>query len=237
MSVDPRSHQPDHAAGRRQPVRLQPAAAGGAGLAPPGLRPRALRGTGRRGGQRRDAGACAAGQLHIAGAARARPLRPPHRPGGVPPQLPRADGQRAAPPPARHAVDRRRRAAHVERAAAFMLFTELEPSVLCPVSMSYAVTPALRAQAGAVQATGCPSWRARGYDARFLPFAQKTAVTMGMGMTEKQGGSDVRANTTPRRVRWRRRLGPALTPHRPQVVLVGADVRRLPGAGADRHAA
>ena len=37
--------------------------------------------------------------------------------------------------------------AHVERAAAFMLFTELEPSVLCPVSMTYAVTPALRANA------------------------------------------------------------------------------------------
>ena len=35
---------------------------------------------------------------------------------------------------------------HIERAAAFMLFTELEPSILCPVSMSYAVTPALRAQ-------------------------------------------------------------------------------------------
>jgi putative acyl-CoA dehydrogenase len=85
--------------------------------------------------------------------------------------------------------------AHLRRAAGFMLFTELEPSVLCPVSMSYAVTPALRANP-AVYAdwqTGLASTR---YDPGFAPFAQKTALTMGMGMTEKQGGSDVRANTT-----------------------------------------
>ncbi len=84
---------------------------------------------------------------------------------------------------------------HLERAAAFMLFTELEPSVLCPVSMSYAVTPALRANGGIFA-----DWGARiaspDYDPRFVPAAQKTAVTLGMGMTEKQGGSDVRANTT-----------------------------------------
>jgi putative acyl-CoA dehydrogenase len=85
--------------------------------------------------------------------------------------------------------------AHLKRAAGFMLFTELEPSVLCPVSMSYAVTPALRANVGV-----CADWQAglasTRYDPRFVPFAQKTALTMGMGMTEKQGGSDVRANTT-----------------------------------------
>jgi putative acyl-CoA dehydrogenase len=85
--------------------------------------------------------------------------------------------------------------AHLARAAGFMLFTELEPSVLCPVSMSYAVTPALRANAGV-----CAEWQAglasTRYDPRFVPFAQKTALTMGMGMTEKKGGSDVRANTT-----------------------------------------
>lgn len=85
--------------------------------------------------------------------------------------------------------------AHIERAAAFMLFTECEPSVLCPVSMSYAVTPALRANAAIAQAW-MPRITAREYDARFLPFERKTSVTLGMGMTEKQGGSDVRANTT-----------------------------------------
>ncbi len=84
---------------------------------------------------------------------------------------------------------------HVHRAAAFMLFGELEPSVLCPVSMSYAVTPALRANA-ALQAAWGPKLAATGYDARFMPMAGKTAVTMGMGMTEKQGGSDVRSNAT-----------------------------------------
>lgn len=85
--------------------------------------------------------------------------------------------------------------AHVERAASFMLFTEAEPSVLCPVSMTYAVTPALRANA-ALQAAWGPLLAARTYDERFVPYTAKRAVTMGMGMTEKQGGSDVRANTT-----------------------------------------
>jgi putative acyl-CoA dehydrogenase len=84
---------------------------------------------------------------------------------------------------------------HVERAAGFMLFTELEPSVLCPVSMSYAVTPALRSNAAIAQAWG-PKLAATAYDRRFVPFDRKSALTMGMGMTEKQGGSDVRANTT-----------------------------------------
>ena len=52
-------------------------------------------------------------------------------------------------------------------------------------------------------------------------------MTLGMGMTEKQGGTDVRANTTRAEPRWR-----CLPHHRPQVVHVGADVRRVPGAGA-----
>jgi putative acyl-CoA dehydrogenase len=84
---------------------------------------------------------------------------------------------------------------HVRRAAAFMLFTEAEPSVLCPVSMSYAVTPALRANP-ALHAAWGPKLAATAYDGRFMPMPGKSAVTMGMGMTEKQGGSDVRANTT-----------------------------------------
>ena len=87
------------------------------------------------------------------------------------------------------------RLAHVERAAGFMLFTEAEPSVLCPVSMTYAVTPSLRGNA-ALQAEWGPRVAAREYDERFVPGSAKRGVTMGMGMTEKQGGSDVRANTT-----------------------------------------
>jgi putative acyl-CoA dehydrogenase len=85
--------------------------------------------------------------------------------------------------------------AHVERAAGFMLFTETEPSVLCPVSMTYAVTPALRANP-ALQAAWGPLLAGREYDERFVPHTAKRGVTMGMGMTEKQGGSDVRSNTT-----------------------------------------
>jgi putative acyl-CoA dehydrogenase len=85
--------------------------------------------------------------------------------------------------------------AHVKRAAGFMLFTELEPSVLCPISMTYAVTPALRGNA-AIAADWSSKLASRTYDARFLALAHKNGVTMGMGMTEKQGGSDVRANTT-----------------------------------------
>jgi putative acyl-CoA dehydrogenase len=84
---------------------------------------------------------------------------------------------------------------HLRRAAGFMLFTELEPSVMCPVSMSYAVTPALKANA-ALHADWGRGLTAPVYDPRPLPVARKRGVTLGMGMTEKQGGSDVRANTT-----------------------------------------
>jgi putative acyl-CoA dehydrogenase len=86
-------------------------------------------------------------------------------------------------------------AAHLTRAAGFMLFTELEPSVLCPISMTYAVTPALRANA-AIYQEWAPGLASRAYDPALTHFQHKSGLTMGMGMTEKQGGSDVRANTT-----------------------------------------
>jgi putative acyl-CoA dehydrogenase len=85
--------------------------------------------------------------------------------------------------------------AHVNRAAAFMLFTELEPSILCPISMTYAVTPALRDNP-ALYADWAPQLTSRAYDPALKLWKDKPGVTMGMGMTEKQGGSDVRANTT-----------------------------------------
>ncbi len=85
--------------------------------------------------------------------------------------------------------------AHLQRGAGFMLFTELEPSVLCPMSMSYAAWPALQGNAAIAKVWG-PKLQSPQYDRRDLPFAKKTGLTMGMGMTEKQGGSDVRANTT-----------------------------------------
>ena len=85
--------------------------------------------------------------------------------------------------------------AHVLRAAGFMLFTELEPAVLCPISMTYAVTPALRDNP-AIYRDWAPQLTSRAYDPALRLWRDKPGVTMGMGMTEKQGGSDVRANTT-----------------------------------------
>ena len=85
--------------------------------------------------------------------------------------------------------------AHVNRAAAFMLFTELEPSILCPISMTYAVTPALQGNP-AIYADWAPQLTSRAYDPALKLWKDKPGVTMGMGMTEKQGGSDVRANTS-----------------------------------------
>ncbi len=84
---------------------------------------------------------------------------------------------------------------HVLRAAGFMMFTELEPSILCPISMTYAVTPALRANR-AVYADWGPKLASREYNPQLKLWRDKPGLTMGMGMTEKQGGSDVRANTT-----------------------------------------
>ncbi|GAA4339278.1 acyl-CoA dehydrogenase family protein [Variovorax defluvii] len=84
---------------------------------------------------------------------------------------------------------------HAQRAAGFMLFTELEPSILCPISMSYAVTPALRGNA-AIFADWGPRLASLWYDPQLRHWRDKPGLTMGMGMTEKQGGSDVRANTT-----------------------------------------
>ena len=85
--------------------------------------------------------------------------------------------------------------AHIERAAAFLMFTQAEPSVLCPVSMTYAVTPALRGNP-AIFEGWFDKLASNRYDPRLAAVSGKTGVTMGMGMTEKQGGSDVRANTT-----------------------------------------
>jgi putative acyl-CoA dehydrogenase len=84
---------------------------------------------------------------------------------------------------------------HVLRAASFMLFTELEPSVLCPISMTYAALPALRPNT-AIYGDWSPKLGNRKYDPALKSWRDKSGLTMGMGMTEKQGGSDVRANTS-----------------------------------------
>jgi putative acyl-CoA dehydrogenase len=85
--------------------------------------------------------------------------------------------------------------AHVARAALFMLLAHVEAGVGCPLSMTYSVVPALRAQPE-LAAEWEPRFGSRDYDGRMVPAGQKTGALCGMAMTEKQGGSDVRANTT-----------------------------------------
>ncbi len=85
--------------------------------------------------------------------------------------------------------------AHVARAGLVYLGAQPEAGTSCPLTMTHAAVPALRANPVLAEAW-IPRITATEYDHRGLPFSQKTAVTIGMGMTEKQGGSDVRANTT-----------------------------------------
>jgi len=85
--------------------------------------------------------------------------------------------------------------AHVARAALSYLHTQAEAGSGCPLTMTHSAVPALQhePELAAVWVTRITSYD---YDSRVLPAAQKTGCTIGMGMTEKQGGSDVRSNTT-----------------------------------------
>jgi len=85
--------------------------------------------------------------------------------------------------------------AHVARGAAFMCFSQAEAGVGCPTSMTYSVIPALRMQPE-LAAEWEPRFLSSTYDPANAPAAQKAGALAGMGMTEKQGGTDVRANTT-----------------------------------------
>ncbi|MDE2463900.1 MAG: acyl-CoA dehydrogenase family protein, partial [Alphaproteobacteria bacterium] len=84
---------------------------------------------------------------------------------------------------------------HVLHAALEFLMAQGEPGVCCPMTMTYAAPAALTREPG-VAAQWLPKITSAGYDPNSCPAAHKTAVTIGMAMTEKQGGSDVRANTT-----------------------------------------
>ncbi|MET7365881.1 acyl-CoA dehydrogenase family protein [Streptomyces sp. NPDC005566] len=85
--------------------------------------------------------------------------------------------------------------AHVARAAGFMVWSSAEQGHGCPVSMTYAVVPALRS-APELAALYEPLLTSRTYDPGLRTPASKSGLLAGMGMTEKQGGTDVRANTT-----------------------------------------
>ncbi len=85
--------------------------------------------------------------------------------------------------------------AHVRRAAKFFVWSQVESGHGCPISMTYSAIPAISLEPQTA-ATWVPRFAERSYDPRLLPIASKESALCGMGMTEKQGGSDVRANTT-----------------------------------------
>ncbi len=84
---------------------------------------------------------------------------------------------------------------HLRRAARFYVWGQVESGHGCPISMTYAAVPALRGQAELADVWLAPLATPE-YDPRLIPIAQKSSALCGMGMTEKQGGSDVRANRT-----------------------------------------
>ncbi len=84
---------------------------------------------------------------------------------------------------------------HVRRAAKFYIWGQVESGHGCPISMTYASLPVVREQPE-IAARWTRALAAREYDRRLIPVAEKSAALCGMGMTEKQGGSDVRANRT-----------------------------------------
>ena len=100
------------------------------------------------------------------------------------------------PRPGRPTASRAAAPSEVARAARYFMVAQVENGHMCPITMTracvgaLAVEPALLAQADRRRS---PS---RSYDPRFSPWWEKAGITLGMGMTEKQGGTDVRANTT-----------------------------------------
>jgi len=84
---------------------------------------------------------------------------------------------------------------HALHAALLYLMGQADYGVCCPMSMTYAVVPALRVESRVAE-QWAPRVTSEAYDPRFVPPNEKRAATMGMAMTEKQGGSDIRANTT-----------------------------------------
>jgi putative acyl-CoA dehydrogenase len=95
----------------------------------------------------------------------------------------RADGARASAP------------AEVARAARDYMVAQVENGHMCPVTMTRAAVAALSVEPE-LRDRLLPKILSRDYDQRFRPWSDKTGITLGMGMTEKQGGTDVRANTT-----------------------------------------
>lgn len=85
--------------------------------------------------------------------------------------------------------------AHVARAAMEYMHHQVDPGSGCPLTMTFASVPAIAHQPN-IAKDWLPKITANHYDPRNIPFYEKQGLTIGMAMTEKQGGSDVRANTT-----------------------------------------
>jgi putative acyl-CoA dehydrogenase len=85
--------------------------------------------------------------------------------------------------------------AHTARAAGYLMQAQVECGTLCPTTMTYGAIAAMRKDAW-LERAWVPRLVTREYDARDIPIERKHGGLIGMGMTEKQGGSDVRANTT-----------------------------------------
>ena len=85
--------------------------------------------------------------------------------------------------------------AHVARGAKLYMVSQAEAGHLCPITMTHAAFATLRLDE-ALLGPLLPKLLSREYDPAFAPMEQKTSITIGMGMTEKQGGTDVRANIT-----------------------------------------
>src|SRR5712692_1323229 len=85
--------------------------------------------------------------------------------------------------------------AQVTRAARFYMAAQVETGHLCPITMTRAAVAALAVEP-AIAAKLLPKILSRHYDPLFRPWWEKAGITLGMGMTEKQGGTDVRTNTT-----------------------------------------
>jgi putative acyl-CoA dehydrogenase len=85
--------------------------------------------------------------------------------------------------------------AQVERAARFYMAAQIETGHLCPITMTRAAVAALAVEP-ALSGQLIPKILSREYDPRFVPWRDKAGITLGMGMTERQGGTDVRTNTS-----------------------------------------
>jgi putative acyl-CoA dehydrogenase len=85
--------------------------------------------------------------------------------------------------------------AHVARAAGYFMHSQIESGSLCPTTMTFASIPVLRQEPALFAALQAKLFACE-HDPRDLPLEQKKSILIGMGMTEKQGGSDVRTNTT-----------------------------------------